>query len=87
MISTCLLNDVLNADEYGLFYTESPNIKIGPGALKGKKKKKDRIIFLVYKNVDGTERLPPMVTGKSKTPQCFNGKEDFVHGFDYHHSK
>ena len=45
MLSMYTLNDVFNADEYGLFYTEAPNILIGPGPLKGKKKKKIVSLF------------------------------------------
>ena len=86
-LSMYRLNDIFNADEYVLFYTEAPNITIGPGPLKGNKKRKDRITFLVCANVDGTERLPPLVIGRSKNPQSFDGQERSEHGFDYHHSK
>ncbi len=34
------LNDIWNADEFGMMYKISPNSTVGPGRLSGKKRKK-----------------------------------------------
>jgi hypothetical protein len=38
---------------------------------QGIKVNKERITVLVCANLDGTEKLPLLVTGKSKQPRCF----------------
>ena len=77
------LNDVFNADEFGLAYTTSPNRTVGPGPLPGKKAAKERLAFLVCTNVDSTERVPPLMIGKSNRPRCFNGASAADLGLDY----
>ena len=66
-------NDVFNADEFGLFYQQPPNVTVGPNPIKGQKNKKTRSTYLVCTNIDGTEKYLPMVIGRSEKPQCFNG--------------
>lgn len=46
--------DIFNADEFGLFYREAPTTTVGPYRFKGRKKKKDRITFLVCVNSDSS---------------------------------
>ena len=55
------INDIFNADEFGVFFKQPPNSVVGPGRLSGRKKKKDRVTFLACSNSDGTERLPLLV--------------------------
>ena len=80
------LNDIWNADEFGLFYSMAPDTAIGPGPVPGQKKKKDQLTFLACGNADGTEMLPTIVIGKSKKPKCFDGKEASDHGFNYYYN-
>ena len=68
--------DIFNADEFGLFFQLPPTKTIGPGCLgERKKKKKDRATFLACVNADGSERLPPLVIGRSQHPRSFSGRE------------
>ena len=80
-------NDIFNADEFGLFYRQAPDITIGSSPVKGKKKRKDRMTFLACSNCDGTELIPPMAVGSSKNPKCFNGKRCVKLGIDCHSRK
>ena len=36
-------NDVFNADEFGLFYQQGPNVTVGPNPIEGKKDKKIKV--------------------------------------------
>ena len=77
------MNDVFNADEFGLFYTAAPTKTIGPVALPGKKKAKHRVTFLVCTNIHGTERVQPLMIGKVTRPRCFGGVNGAELGLDY----
>ena len=65
------LNDIWNADEFGLFFKMAPTTKIGPGRLHGRKVQKDRVTFMACTNIDGSEKFPLLVIGKSKTTKGF----------------
>ena len=43
----------------------------------GGKLSKERLTVLVCANVDGSERLPPLVTGKYKKSRCFKNVRSF----------
>lgn len=65
--------DVFNLDETGLFWKLQPNKTM---AFKGErctagKKSKDRLTVVVGANMDGTEKLPLLVIGKSAKPRSF----------------
>lgn len=65
--------DIFNADETGLFYRCIPNKTL---AFKGErcsggKLSKERITLLIGANMDGSEKLPLFMIGKSKNPRCF----------------
>jgi hypothetical protein len=62
--------DIFNADEFGLFYNMLPDKThtFKAASCKGIKVNKERITVLVYANLDGTEKLPLLVIGKSKWP-------------------
>ena len=65
LTSQYCISNIFNADEFGLFYTAAPRKSIAPGQLRGKKKSKQRVTFLVCANVDGTEQVPPLMIGKA----------------------
>ena len=66
------LQDIFNADEFGLFFQALPNRTL---ELKGKKctggkNSKVRLTGMSAASATG-ENLPLLVTGKSKNPRCF----------------
>jgi hypothetical protein len=65
--------DIFNADECGLFYNMLPDKThtFKGASCKGIKINEERITILVCEELDGTEKLPLLVIGKSKQPQCF----------------
>ena len=75
--------DVFNLDEFGLFFQQAPTITVDPAALCGRKKIKGLVTFTVCSNIDGTDRLPPLVVGTAKNPTCFHGRMGYYLGFDY----
>ncbi|CAM2724777.1 unnamed protein product [Rotaria socialis] len=66
-------NDVFNADETGLFYRATPDrsLVLSKEECKGGKKSKERLTVLLCSNLAGTEKLKPVVIGKSQRPRCF----------------
>ncbi|CAF4374954.1 unnamed protein product, partial [Rotaria magnacalcarata] len=66
-------NDVFNADETGLFYRATPDrsLVLSNEECKGGKKSKERLTVLLYSNLTGTEKLKPVVIGRSQRPRCF----------------
>jgi hypothetical protein len=65
--------DIFNTDEFGLFYNMLPDktYTFKGTSCTGIKVTTERITVLVCANLDGTEKLPLLVTGKSKQPPCF----------------
>jgi hypothetical protein len=65
--------NIYNADETGLFFRLPPNktlsLKVDP--CNGGKNSKERIMVLLACNADGTDKLPPLVIGKSENRCCF----------------
>lgn len=66
--------DIYNADETGLFYRCLPN---KTHTLKGEncvggKNSKDRLTVLVAANMDGSDKLEPVVIGRFSKPRCFS---------------
>ncbi len=72
-----LPNDIYNMDETGLFFRLGPNSTLATGAVKGTKKKKDRLTVALCCNATGTDKLKPLVIGKAKRPRCFGKKGTF----------
>lgn len=67
------LEDVYNFDETGLFYRCTPDRTleyIGNECHDGKKSK-ERLTIGLGVNCTGTDKLQPIVIGKSKNPRCF----------------
>jgi hypothetical protein len=79
--------DIFSADEFGLFYNMLPDktYTFKEASFKGIKVNKERITVLVCTNLDGTEKLPLLVIGKSKQPQCFTNTK--LLPCTYHHKK
>ena len=73
LLSKFETKDVFNADETGLFYRLLPDKtwSLKGDTCHGGKKSKDRLSVMVAANMDGTEKLPLLVIGKSAKPRCF----------------
>lgn len=63
--------DVFNMDECALFYRLEPGATLATKKLKGKTKSKDRITVALCVNMDGSEKIEPLIIGKSAKPRCF----------------
>jgi hypothetical protein len=65
--------NIYNVDETGLFFRLPPNktLSLEGDPFNGGKNSKERITVLLACNADGTDKLPPLVTGKSENPCCF----------------
>ncbi|XP_012938262.1 tigger transposable element-derived protein 4 [Aplysia californica] len=65
--------DIYNADETGLFFgcLPSKTMKLKGETCTGGKFAKNRLTVLVAVNMDGSDKLPLLVIGKSQKPRCF----------------
>lgn len=65
--------DIFNTDETALFYKLLPNKTMSRKgeSCKGGKLAKDRITVLLTSNAAGSEKIKPLVIGKSQNPRCF----------------
>lgn len=65
--------DIFNVDETGLFFKCTPNktLAFKDEKCHGGKLSKERLTLLVGANMDGTEKLPLLMIGKSANPRCF----------------
>ena len=64
--------NIFNVDETGLFFRMLPDRSLTTTEFtKGTKKAKDRITVTLCCNADGSEKLKPLVIGKSLKPRCF----------------
>ena len=59
-------------DKTGLFFRLESNKTLASKTVKGTKKSKDRISVGLCANVDGTDKLPPVVICKAKKPRCYS---------------
>ncbi|XP_060847983.1 tigger transposable element-derived protein 4-like [Rhopalosiphum padi] len=66
-------DDIFNVDETGLFFKCLPDKTfIFKGqSCSGGKHSKERVTLLLGANMSGTEKLRPLLIGKSKKPRCF----------------
>lgn len=64
--------NIFNCDETGLFYQLLPENSLAfvGEKLKGNKQSKVRVTVLVGSNMDGSEKMPLFVIGKSKNPRA-----------------
>jgi hypothetical protein len=65
--------DTYNIDETGLLYRILPSKSLSTKSIRGKKKDKERVTVTLCCNLDGSEKLPLVIIGKSKNPPCFKG--------------
>ncbi|XP_057335435.1 tigger transposable element-derived protein 6-like [Microplitis mediator] len=67
--------DIFNADETGLFFKCLPDktLIFKNEKCYGGKHSKERLTILLATNMTGSEKLKPLVIGKSKKPRCFSG--------------
>jgi hypothetical protein len=65
--------DIFNVGETGLFYNLQPSktLTCTGDTCHGVTQSKQRVNVLLDFNVDGTEKLPPLLTGKYNKPHCF----------------
>ena len=65
--------DIFNVGESGLFHNLQPSktLTYTGDTCHGGTQSKQRVIVLLDCSVDGTEKLPPLVTGKYNKPHCF----------------
>ena len=78
ILSRYPIENIFNADEFGLFYQCSPNktFHFKKEKCTGGKHSKVRLTGMAAGNAKG-ERLPMFVIGKSKNPRCFKGIKSF----------
>lgn len=71
--------DVFNADETGLFFNLLPDKSyvVKGDSCHGGKMSKLRLTVLLCCNSDGSEKLTPLVVGKSRNPRCFKNVRSF----------
>lgn len=72
--------DIFYADETGLFWRLSSDKTV---SLKTDNSGKDRVTVLVGANMDGSEKLPLLVVGKSDNTQCFNSVTKLAIDYEY----
>lgn len=73
MIESTPAKDIFNVDETGLFFKCTPNktLAFKGETCSGGKNSKERVTLLVGANMDGSEKLPLLMIGKSANPRCF----------------
>ena len=67
--------DIDNADETGIYFRAVPDgsLCFSTDKLSGRKKAKERVTVLVCANMDGSDKRPLLIIGKSNQPRCFRG--------------
>lgn len=81
--------DIYNMDESGLFYNLLPEKTL---ALKGEKcrggkRSKERLTIAFGVNMDGSDKLKPLVIGRFKNPRCFKNIEKSSLSIEYKFNK
>ncbi|XP_043838999.1 tigger transposable element-derived protein 6 [Dromiciops gliroides] len=66
-------DDIFNADETGMFFQLLPQHTLAAKGdhCRGGKKARQRLTALFCCNASGTEKMRPLIVGKSATPRCF----------------
>lgn len=72
--------DIFNADETALFYRLLPDktMEFKGKECHGGKESKERLTILLCANATGSEKLKPLVIGKSQRPRCFKNIRDLT---------
>lgn len=81
------LRDMYNADESGMFYSNSPRKTIATCRRSGRKIIKDRLTVLPVVNADGSDARQVLFIGTTAKPHCFSKKSLTLQGFQYANSK
>ena len=65
--------DIYNADETGIYFRAVPDgtLSFTTDRLSGRKKAKEHVTALVCANMDGSDKRPLLIIGKSRMPCCF----------------
>ena len=65
--------DIYNADETGIYFRVVPHgfLCFSTDKLSGRKKAKERVTVLVCANMDGSDKWPLLIIGKSNQARCF----------------
>ena len=63
--------NVYNMDETRIFYRMIPSKTVCKNSRKGFKNFKDRVSVMLCANMDASDKLNPLIIGKSKKPRCF----------------
>ncbi|XP_046725929.1 tigger transposable element-derived protein 4-like [Silurus meridionalis] len=73
ILDTYEIRNIFNADETGVFWKCLPDktMAFRGEACRGGKRSKDQLTVLAAANMDGSQKLPLYVIGKSKNPRCF----------------
>lgn len=71
--------NIFNADETELFFKCLPNrtLCFRNEKYHGGKSSKERVTLLFAANMDGSEKLKPLMVGKSAKPRCFKNIKSF----------
>jgi len=81
--------NIFNDDETGLFHKCTPDKSMAfkSESCQGGKRSKDRVTVIIGSNMNGSEKLPLLLIGKSKNPRCFRNVN--LHNFylKYEHNK
>ena len=69
------VQNIYNADKTGICYQALPDgtLVLTTEKLSGSKKDKDRITAMVAVNMDGSDKCPLLIIGKSRNPRCSRG--------------
>ncbi|GFV23373.1 tigger transposable element-derived protein 6 [Trichonephila clavipes] len=71
--------NIFNTDETGIFFKCLPEktFTFKKEKCHGGKHSKERLTILLTVNMDGSEKITPLVIGKSAKPRCFKGINSF----------
>ncbi|QRV78817.1 DDE superfamily endonuclease [Ceratobasidium sp. AG-Ba] len=83
LISSFGPRNSFNFDEFALFFWMPPDKGLATCEMSGVKANKSRITVGLADNVEGSEKLPPLIIGKARCPHCFKKKDRRDLGFDY----
>jgi len=71
--------DIFNADETGLFYKclSDRTLTFKSKKCHGGKNSKERITVMLAANMDGSQKIKPLIIGKFVNPRCFKNFKSF----------
>lgn len=77
--------NIFNADETALFFQCLPQktLTFKGDRCFGGKQSKARITVMLGANMTGSQKLKPLIIGRSKTPRCFKGAKSLEVDYDF----